>query len=144
MKKYFVIAVMALVAVFAVSCNNNKKIDLVGHAWQYQGSIDTMDMHIDVTLTLDFDDAEYVSIATTIVSSVYNETTNSRNAYSWDGEKYLVIYKTNNDSSVTSRNLTYDKKTEEFTMMLDQNESEDTEQMIALIGTDRFVFKKVK
>ena len=144
MKKYFVIAVMALVAVFAVSCNKNKKIDIVGHAWNCHENIDTMGMHISMDLSLAFINADSVDATTIIVTPVQNETQTVRRAYTWDGEKNLVVYKPNEDNTTSTRNLTYVKETEEFHMSLDQIEGDNTAQMIDLMGIDELVFKKVK
>ena len=144
MKKYFFIAVLALVAVFAVSCNKNKKIDLVGHAWNCHENIDTLDAHISMDISLAFNDADSVYATTSIVTPDRNETKTVRRAYTWDGEKNLVIYLTNDDNTISTRNLTYVKETEEFHMPLDQIEGDNTAQLIALIGFDELVFKKVK
>lgn len=144
MRKYFFIAVLALVAVFAVSCNKDKKIDLVGHAWNYHGNIDTLDAHIVIDLSLAFNDADSVDATTSIVTPDQSESKTVRRAYSWDGEKNLVVYRTKDDNTISTRNLTYVKETEEFHMTLDQIEGDNTAQMIALIGIDELVFKKVK
>ena len=144
MKKYFVIAVMALIAVFAVSCNKEKKIDIVGHEWLYTGSVDTMGLHIDLGIDMAFNDADSVDMTTSITSSVYNQSVVSRWAYTWDGEKNLVLSKTDEDNTVRTRAMTYNKETEEFSLPLDQMEGDNTDQMIALTGLDVLVFKKVK
>ena len=144
MKKYFVIAVMALVAVFAISCNKEKKIDIVGHEWLYNGDIDTMGIHIKIDMGLSFPTADSVDITTSITSPVYNNSLAIRWAYTWDGEKNLVVSKTEEDNTVRTRYLTYNKETEEFYMPLRQVEDDNTEEMIALTGLDVLVFKKVK
>lgn len=144
MKKYFVIAVLALVAVFAVSCNKNKKVDIVGHVWICHENIDTLDAHISMDISMDFINADSVEATTYIVTPVENETQIVRRPYTWDGEKNLVIYRTNEDNTITTRNLTYVKETEEFHMPLDQIEGDNTAQMIELMGIDELVFKKVK
>ena len=144
MKKYLVIVVMALVAVFAVSCNKEKKIDIVGHAWQYQGAIDTMGLHIDMEIVMDFNNADSVDIVSSMTSSIYTQSKTNKFAYTWDGEKNLVLNRTPNDTTVTTRYLTYNKETEEFSMPLNQIESEDADEMIALTGVDVLVFKKIR
>ena len=144
MKKYFVIAVMALVAVFAVSCNKEKKIDIVSHEWLYTGSVDTMGIHIDLGIDMAFNAADSVDITTSVTSSVFNESAAAKWAYTWDGEKNLVLSKTEEDNTVRTRAMTYNKETEEFSLPLDQMEGENTEEMIALTGLDVLVFKKVK
>ena len=144
MKKYFVIAVLALVAVFAVSCNKNKKVDIVGHTWTCHENVDTLDAHISMDLSLAFINADSVDATTSIVAPGRNETQTVRRSYTWDGEKNLVIYRTNEDNTILTRNLTYVKETEEFHMPLDQIEGDNTAQMIELMGIDELVFKKVK
>ena len=144
MKKYFVIAVLALVAVFAVSCNKNKKVDIVGHVWICHENIDTLDAHISMDISMDFINADSVEATTYIVTPVENETQIVRRPYTWDGEKNLVLSKTEEDNTVRTRAMTYNKETEEFSLPLDQMEGENTEEMIALTGLDVLVFKKVK
>ena len=140
MKKYFVVAILALVTVFAVSCNRDKKIDLVGHTWSCHENIDTLDAQISLDLIMAFNDADSVDATTSIVTPDRTETTTVRRAYTWDGEKYLVFYRTNE----STRTFTYKKKTEEFYLPLDQIEGGNNAQLIALTGLDTLVFKKVK
>lgn len=144
MKKYLVIAVLALVAVFAVSCNKDKKVVVVGHEWLFTGTIDTMGVHLDLAMGMAFNDADSVDMTTSITSSGNNQSKVSRWAYTWDGEKNLVLSRTGNDNNIKSRAMTYNKETEEFTMPLDQIEGDNTEQMMSLTGLDVLVFKKVK
>lgn len=73
-----------------------------------------------------------------------NESAVSKWAYTWDGEKNLVLSKTEEDNTVRTRAMTYNKETEKFSLPLDQMEGENTEQMIALTDLDVLVFKKVK
>ena len=135
---------MALVAVFAVSCNKEKKIDIVGHEWLYTGSVDTMGLHLDLGINMAFNGADSVDMTSSIASSVVNESVVSKWAYTWDGEKNLVLSKTDENNTVRTRSMTYNKETEEFSMPLDQLEGDNTQQMMALTGLDVLVFKKVK
>ena len=135
---------MALVAVFAVSCNKEKKIDVVGHEWLYTGTIDTMGVHIDLGIDMAFNHADSVDMTSSVTTSGYNNSFVSRWAYTWDGEKNLVLSLTDEDNTVKTRAMTYNKETEEFSMPLDQLEGDNTEQMIALTGLDVLVYKKVK
>ena len=56
----------------------------------------------------------------------------------------MKLYRTNEDNTTSTRNLTYVKETEEFHMPLDQIEGDNTAQLISLMGFDELVFKKVK
>ncbi|MBR3528233.1 MAG: hypothetical protein IKN84_01070 [Bacteroidales bacterium] len=134
MKKFFAMAAIAFMTLFAVSCgSDDEQESFVGSKWNSTNAISYMGQTGSFDLNMNVLSQDSLQFGIDITFMGRTESMLDNFAYTLDNDQNLTIYESDGNM-----NLTYDKGADTYTMLVDEAEA------VEMLGMDKVTFHRVK